>query len=277
MSLGWGDDTWSSGPWGGGTVYPTGNEANGSVGVVSPELIIALSGVLASGNVGDVVETNNPTEDGNIAYGDVGVVGITLTVVLSGVFGSGAVGTVTHGKEVALTGNVSSGAVGTVARGETLLGLAGNVTTGFVDSVLPDLSSLLTGAEAVAAAGTVVQSSAIDLTGNEAYGYPGGVIVPLNSNQAEGEVGSVSSERVIALTGNVSTAAAGTVGVGARTLGITGNQAQGSVGSLIAVYWKIIDDNQTANWQNISNPQTPGWVLINDEQTPSWEEIEVTT
>jgi hypothetical protein len=71
MSLGWGDGTWSSGPWGGGTVYPTGNEANGFVGVVSPELIIALSGVLASGSVGDVSETNNPTEDGNVAFGNV--------------------------------------------------------------------------------------------------------------------------------------------------------------------------------------------------------------
>ena len=57
MSLGWGDDTWSSGPWGGGTVYPTGDSATGSVGSVSPDRVIVLTGVLASGNVGDVAET----------------------------------------------------------------------------------------------------------------------------------------------------------------------------------------------------------------------------
>jgi hypothetical protein len=72
-------------------------------------------------------------------------------------------------------------------------------------------------------------------------------------------------------------AAVESVGLDARTFGLTGNQASGTVGSVVAVYWAIIDDNQVANWQNISNPQTPSWSLIDDEQTPNWEDIEVTT
>ena len=69
MSLGWGDGTWSSGPWGGGTVYPTGNEANGFVGVVSPELILALTGVSASGAVGTMAPSTSEGEDGDVENG----------------------------------------------------------------------------------------------------------------------------------------------------------------------------------------------------------------
>jgi hypothetical protein len=61
--------------------------------------------------------------------------------------------------------------------------------------------------------------------------------------------------------------------VAARILALTGVSATGSVGDVIAVYWKPIDDTQTASWQNISNPQTPGWSGISDEQTPAWEEV----
>jgi hypothetical protein len=80
----------------------------------------------------------------------------------------------------------------------------------------------------------------------------GGAVVGLAGVNALGEEGSVAISFSKALTGN---------------------QALGTVGSVIAVYWAIIDDSQTPNWQNISNPQTPGWALINDTQTPNWEEV----
>jgi hypothetical protein len=65
----------------------------------------------------------------------------------------------------------------------------------------------------------------------------------------------------------------GTLSKGARAFGLTGNQALGSVGSVIAVYWKLIDDNQTPNWQNINNPQTPGWTSVVNVETADWEEV----
>jgi hypothetical protein len=61
--------------------------------------------------------------------------------------------------------------------------------------------------------------------------------------------------------------------VAARSLALTGVSATGSVGNVIAVYWKTIDDTQTPSWQNISNPQTPGWGDVSDAQTPAWAEV----
>jgi hypothetical protein len=86
-------------------------------------------------------------------------------------------------------------------------------------------------------------------------------------------VGSVSADRSIALTGVASSAAVGSMALGPRVLSLTGNLASGYVGDVIAVYWKLIDDSETANWQNITNSQTPGWSTVSTVQTPEWEEI----
>jgi hypothetical protein len=54
---------------------------------------IALTGVAAEAAVGDVTETNNPTEDGVVARGSVGSVSSSRTVALTGVQAQGQVGT----------------------------------------------------------------------------------------------------------------------------------------------------------------------------------------
>jgi len=53
------------------------------------------------------------------------------------------------------------------------------------------------------------------------------------------------------LTGVSASGAVGTPGL-IRTHDLTGNAARGNVGNVIAVYWKIIDDNQPTTWQNIN-------------------------
>jgi hypothetical protein len=59
------------------------------------ERTVALTGVGATGEVGDVTETNNPTEDGVIAYGHAGNIQSTSrTVALRGVSARGSVGNV---------------------------------------------------------------------------------------------------------------------------------------------------------------------------------------
>ena len=71
-------------------------------------------------------------------------------------------------------------------------------------------------------------------------------------------------------------AAAGAVGsmaLGPRVFSLTGNLASGFTGDVIAVYWKVIDDSETANWQNIDNSQTSNWDTVATEQTANWEEI----
>jgi hypothetical protein len=46
--------------------------------------------------------------------------------------------------------------------------------------------------------------------------------------------------------------AVGTIGIGVRTVPLTGVRANGTAGSLNVRYWSLIDDNQNANWQNIN-------------------------
>jgi hypothetical protein len=53
--------------------------------------------------------------------------------------------------------------------------------------------------------------------------------------------------------------------VAERILALTGVAANGAVGDVIAVYWKVIDDSETANWQNVSNSQTPTWTTVTTE------------
>jgi hypothetical protein len=94
---------------------------------------------------------------------------------------------------------------------------------------------------------------------------------------ATGSVGTVTQGLSIALSGVASAGAVGSVGLGPRSFALTGNYAQGDVGVVIAVYWKLIDDMQVANWQNIGSGQTPGWSTIADTQTPGWALIDNAT
>ena len=46
--------------------------------------------------------------------------------------------------------------------------------------------------------------------------------------------------------------AIGTVSIEARTFGLTGDLAVGNVGDVLPVYWKPINDTQTASWEQIN-------------------------
>jgi hypothetical protein len=72
--------------------------AAGAVGNIGMgERLVALTGVEASGAVGDVTETNNPTEDGVVATGAVGTITMgERFVALSGVSARGQVGTMDY-------------------------------------------------------------------------------------------------------------------------------------------------------------------------------------
>ena len=72
------------------------------------------------------------------------------------------------------------------------------------------------------------------------------------SDFAIGDVGSVTYSLTINLTGVAGRGAVGTVGLGARTFGLTGNAATGNVGTPVAVYWKPINTEQTPSWTQIN-------------------------
>ena len=121
--------------------------------------------------------------------------------------------------------------------------------------------------------GSVGVTASLGLTGVEAIGVAGQVIVPLLPNTAAGAVGTVSPDREISLNGVAASGAVGTVSVAPRLISLTGNLASGFTGEVIAVYWKVIDDSENANWQNIDNSQTSSWGTVDTEQTPDWEEV----
>jgi hypothetical protein len=106
--------------------------------------------------------------------------------------------------------------------------------------------------------------------GVEAAGQTGYLSVPLNPLTATGDVGSVQFEFSFGLTSAAIAASVGSLGVGNRTLALTGVSAAGSVGTLIPVYWQLIDDSENANWIAINSTQTPGWSTIQDTQTANW-------
>jgi len=250
----------------------TGVLGTGNVGSVAETQSVGLSGVNASGAVGSVTETNNPTENGNVATGNVGTVAPSRTVAITGVAGSGAVGTLGFGKSFLLTGDVADGAVGSVTTSRTVA-LSGVSASGAVGTVVATRTKALTGVAGSGAVGSVTTQRTKALTGVLAQGTAGQVIVPLLPNSATGAVGSVSADRVIALTGVASNAAVGSMALGPRVLSLTGNLASGFTGDVIAVYWKLIDDSETANWQNITNSQTPTWTIVDTTETADWEEI----
>jgi hypothetical protein len=198
-------------------------------------------------------------------------------------WGAGAWGNGTWGNgETILTGNAASGAVGTITRNVSvaLTGVSCHPDVGGVDetnlpeiqevhangyagNASPNRSIVLSGVATAGLSGTITNGGVVvGLTGDEAYGYPGGIVVPLSPLTADGFVGDVLSEITIELTGASLSGNVGNVGIGARSFALTGVLGRGSVGNLNAVYWKNIDDSQTANWQNISNTQPSNWVEV---------------
>jgi hypothetical protein len=89
----WDTGTWDDALW--DSLPVTGNSANGSPGNVSATVTIALSGVQATGQVGNEDEATTVPVTGTAATGAAGTVGLVITVSLSGNDATGSVGTVT--------------------------------------------------------------------------------------------------------------------------------------------------------------------------------------
>lgn len=179
--------------------------------------------------------------------------------ILTGNAASGAVGVVSGNVSVALTGVLCHPDVGGVDE-SNLPEIQEVHANGYAGSPSPDRAIVISGAAAGGLVGTITNGGvAVELTGDLAYGYPGGVVVPLSPLTADGFVGSVLAGRTVSLTGAASSGSVGNVGLGTRSAALTGVLGTGSAGTVIAVYWKLIDDSQTANWQNINNSQTAAW------------------
>ena len=101
---------------------------------------LPVTGVTATGGVGDLDNEQSVTLSGNSAEGATGSLGASLTASLTGVSATGVVGDETDSVEVALSGVGASGATGAVGlRGEAALtGVEATGTTGTLTaSVVP--------------------------------------------------------------------------------------------------------------------------------------------
>ena len=89
----WDTGTWDDALW--DSLPVTGNSATGSPGNVGATVTIALSGVQATGQVGNEDEATTVPVTGTGATGAAGTVGLVITISLSGNDATGSVGTVT--------------------------------------------------------------------------------------------------------------------------------------------------------------------------------------
>lgn len=249
----WGYETWGFGPWGGPL-----------------DITVAITGVAASGAVGALAPSETLNASGDDAIGSVGTVGVNASKAITGVSAAGAVGSVVNSSTIALTGTTASGLVGLLgsSRVVAITGVAAEGAAGTVSD--KGIGTDITGNAATGAVGTVTQSVQIALSGVEAAGQAGYLIVPLSPLTADGSVGSVQFEFSFGLTSAAIESAVGSLGLADRTLALTGVSAGGSVGTLIPVYWQLIDDSENANWIAINSTQTPGWSTIEDTQTANW-------
>lgn len=287
MANAWGDDTWSSGGWGGLTpgvssgwgAGPwssrawggvdtdralTGSSASGSVGVITatfPDVTAALTGVLVSGYAGNIVRQISQALSGAAGSGAVGSSGVLYGITPNGITASGLTGSIAFSRTTALTGaSAAQGTVGTFVPNITAF-YTGTISgaTGWSSGAWSDASwggaGVLTVTSASANAGTVVSQVAPSLTGSSGFAVPGSVTFemsfPLSGRTASGAAGTWVPGKSAFLTGAAT--AYGTTGtvLVVKEIPVNGNPATGAAGNLGYAYWQLIPDSQNPNWTDI--------------------------
>jgi len=170
---GWGAGAWGNGTWGNGETILDGNAASGSVGTITKDFSVVLTGVLCHPEVGGVDETNLPEIQEVHADGYAGIASPDRLIVLSGVVTDGLTGTIDNGGVVVeLTGDEAYGNAGYVD-----VPLSPLTADGFVGNVLSGIVIELTGSSLSGNVGSVgLGTRSAALTGVLGRGEAGNVI-----------------------------------------------------------------------------------------------------
>jgi len=258
----WGDDTWSSGGWGGLTpgvssgwgAGPwssrawggvdtdralTGSSASGNAGVVTatfPDVTAALTGVLVSGYAGNIVREISQALSGATSSGAVGSVGFTQGITLSSGTASGLTGSIAFSRTTALTG--------------------ASAAQGLTGTFVPNITAFCTGTTSASVnAGSMTSVIAPSLTGSSGFAVPGSVTFemafPLSGRTASGAAGTWTPGKAAFLTGASDALGRTGIVVVVKSVSINGNPATGAAGSLGYAYWQLIPDSQNPNWTDI--------------------------
>jgi hypothetical protein len=262
-------------------LYIGNNSVNlGSYGFIfgTIPITMAITGVLASGFVGDVIASPQPQLSSASGVGNLGGLSVESYRALLGALARGQVDVFVPSNNISATGVAASGVLGT-ATGESLYfqAITGSGSVGNAGSFdLGTLSVDISGLAASGVLGVATASSNLPITSNAASGAIGDLTVSLlselSSASADALLGALELSQSVAIvgvpasaipgtmtgdalyfaaiTGTVSTGAVGSTTLGPRLIPITGNAASGNVG--IVWCWTPINDDQNPNWTLIS-------------------------
>lgn len=108
--------------------------ATGSVGSLTRDILVALTGATSAGNTGTLtLDTRSIGVTGVLAQGNLG----RIIAPLLYVYAQGNIGTVVQGISIALTGVTNSGTVGNLGVAERLIGLQGTTAIGVAGNIVP--------------------------------------------------------------------------------------------------------------------------------------------
>lgn len=185
---------------GGTTQALTGNAATASAGTPVAVISLALTGNGATSSVGTATPALSKAITGNAATTAVGTPVAGLSLALSGNGATSACGTVEVPGVIVPSSSVATTAAGTVTPGISIA-LTGNGATASVGSVSPAISLALSGLAGTSSAGIVIPGLSLALSGNAAAADTGTIAV-------------ATGDATVALTGNLATAYAGSLGIG---------------------------------------------------------------
>jgi hypothetical protein len=219
---GWGSGAWGEGVW--GSAIPA-NTIAGAVGINTPSIQIASTGVFATGSPSSVTPDKTFALSGVASSGTTGTVTPSITASIvpgwgSGAWGSGAWGSATP----AIAGVVGSNGV------EIQVANTGVFAAGNTGSVAVDRTAALSGVTSSGNTGTVAPVIAVSI--NTGWGSGAWGSGAWGSDLAiTGAVGSNGVEVQVASIGNAAAGQTGTI-IYNRIEFITGVQGLGAVGGV---------------------------------------------
>ena len=262
---GWGRQQWSNSGWGVEySVEPTGLSATVSQGTATgaPITIIEVTGISATASVGDISPEDAIGVSGQVATSALG----ELTSVGTAVgWGRNGWGEEPYGDSfnkviVATIGTQAAANVGSIAPAD-VMGITGVSLTASIGSatMIGNVTVIPTGVSVTSSVGTLDPSDQVmGLTGIAATSAVGSItpadlafgITGVSATIDVGET-SISSNPIIIPTGRSATSAVGSI-TPADVMGLTGVSATGSVGDIFIQAYQAIDTGSNTSYTSVA-------------------------
>ncbi len=281
---GWGRQQWSNSGWGVEySVEPTGVSATVSQGTATgaPITIVELTGISATASVGDISPEDAIGVSGQVAtsaLGELTSVGTAVgwgrngwgeepygdsfnkvVVVTIGTQAAASVGSIAPADVMGLTGVSSTASIGSATMiGNVTVTPTGISATSSVGSLSTTDVMGLTGIAATSAVGSITPADlAFGITGVSATidigetGISSNPIIIPTGLSATSAVGSITPADVMGLTGVSSTVSIGSI-TPADVMGVSGVSATASVGDIFIQAYRAIDTGSNTSYTSVA-------------------------